>query len=58
VPRLADQGQYVVSEPTLYPLYRLLRQVGQMMHRRLERAPHRRSKPRALVDDATLERGP
>ena len=55
MPRLADQGQYVASEPTLY---RLLRQVGQMMHRRLERAPHRRSKPRALVDDATLERGP
>lgn len=46
VPRLADQGRYVASESTLY---RLLRQAGQMTHRRLERAPHKRSKPRALV---------
>jgi transposase InsO family protein len=46
VPRLADQGLYVASESTLY---RLLRQVGQLAHRRLERAPQKRSKPRALV---------
>ena len=46
VPRLADQGRYVASESTLY---RLLHQAGQMKHRRLERAPHRRSKPRALT---------
>jgi putative transposase len=46
VPRLADQGLYVASESTLY---RLLRQAGQLAHRRLERAPHKRSKPRALV---------
>ena len=46
VPRLADQGQYVASESTVY---RLLRQTGQMTHRRLERVPHKRSKPRTLV---------
>ena len=46
VPRLADQGLYVASESTLY---RLLRQTGQLTHRRLERAPQKRSKPRALV---------
>lgn len=49
VPRLADQGLYVASESTLY---RLLRQAGQLAHRRLERVPQKRSKPRALV--ATL----
>ena len=46
VPRLADQGRYVGSESTLY---RLLHQAGQMTHRRLERVPHKRSKPRALT---------
>ena len=46
VPRLADQGRYVASESTLY---RLLRQAGQLTHRRIERAPQKRSKPRALV---------
>ncbi len=46
VPRLADQGLYVASESTLY---RLLRQAGQLAHRRLERAPQKRSKPRALM---------
>jgi putative transposase len=46
VPRLADQGQYVASESTLY---RLLRQAGQMAHRRLKCAPRKISKPRALV---------
>ena len=46
VPRLADKGLYVASESTLY---RLLHQAGQMTHRRLERAPQKRSKPRALV---------
>lgn len=49
VPRLADLGAYVGSESTLY---RLLRQAGQLAHRRLERAPHKRSKPRALVATA------
>lgn len=46
VPRLADQGCYIASESTLY---RLLHQAGQMKHRRLERAPQKRSKPRALT---------
>lgn len=46
VPRLADQGLYVASESTLY---RLLREVGQANHRRLERPAQKRSKPRALV---------
>ena len=46
MPRLADQGQYVASESTLY---RLLREAGQMTHRRLERVPRKVSKPRALV---------
>ncbi len=46
VPRLADQGCYVASESTLY---RLLREAGQMTHRRLERVPRKISKPRALV---------
>ena len=46
VPRLADTGQYVASESTMY---RLLHEAGQMTHRRLERVPRKVSKPRALV---------
>ena len=46
VPRLADQGLYVASESSLY---RLLREVGQLAHRRLERVAQIRSQPRALV---------
>jgi len=46
VPRLADQGQYVASEATMY---RLLHCAAQMGHRGLERAPRKISKPRALV---------
>ncbi len=46
VPRLADAGHYVASESTMY---RLLHEHAQMAHRRLERAPHKVSKPRALV---------
>ena len=46
VPRLADAGQYVASESTMY---RLLHEAGQMGHRRLERVPRKVSKPRALV---------
>ena len=49
VPRLADQGRYIASESTLY---RLLHQAGQMTHRRLERAPQKRTKPRALTATA------
>ncbi|WP_293636352.1 helix-turn-helix domain-containing protein [Polaromonas sp.] len=46
VPRLADTGVYVASESTMY---RLLRQEGQLAHRRSERAAHKRSRPRALA---------
>ena len=46
VPRLADQGRFVASESTLY---RLLRSAGQLAHRRTERAPQLRSRPRALA---------
>ena len=46
VPCLADQGRYIASESTLY---RLLHEAGQMHHRRLERAPQKRHKPRALT---------
>ena len=46
VPRLADQGLYVASESTLY---RLLHEVGQLTHRRLEQVAQKRSRPRAPV---------
>ncbi len=46
VPRLADQGQYLCSESTLF---RLLHEVGQATHRGVAKAPHPRSKPRALL---------
>jgi putative transposase len=46
VPRLADSGVYVASESTMY---RLLRQDGQLAHRRSERAAQKRSRPRALA---------
>ena len=46
VPRLADQGRFVASESTLY---RLLRGAGQLAHRRAERAPQQRGRPRALT---------
>ena len=49
VPRLADQGQYVCSESTMY---RLLHAAYQMAHRGPARAPHPRSKPRALLAQA------
>ncbi len=45
VPRLADQNRYIGSESTLY---RVLREAGQLAHRRVERRAHKRSKPRAL----------
>jgi putative transposase len=46
VPRLADAGQYVASESTLY---RLLRQAGQLSHRGLTRAARKPCRPRAMV---------
>lgn len=36
VPRLADRGEYLASESTMY---RLLRSVGQLVHRGRQRAP-------------------
>jgi putative transposase len=45
VPRLADEGRYLGSESTLY---RCLREALQLAHRRPERRPHLRHKPRAL----------
>ena len=52
VPRLADSGVYIASESTFY---RLLRQHGQLRHRRAERPPQRCRKPRALVAQAVGE---
>lgn len=49
VPRLADQNRYVASESTFY---RVLRAAGQTAHRRSERPPQTRSKPRALTTTA------
>ena len=46
VPRLADTGVYVASESTMY---RLLRQQGQLGHRRSERAAQKCRRPRALA---------
>lgn len=46
VPRLADTGVYVASESTMY---RILRQQGQLAHRRSERAAQKRSRPRSLA---------
>ena len=45
VPRLADKQVYLACESTMY---RLLRGAGQVKHRRAERPPQKRSKPRAL----------
>ena len=46
VPRLADSGVYVAPESTIY---RLLRQEGQLAHRRSERAAQKRSRPCVLA---------
>lgn len=48
VPRLADEGIYLASESTCY---RILREANQLTHRRPERAPSPRPKPRALSAD-------
>lgn len=45
VPRLADQGRYLVSESSFY---RILNEAKQLKHRGRERAAQPRSKPRAL----------
>lgn len=49
VPRLADQGIYLGSESTMY---RVLRDAGQLGHRRPERRASSRAKPRALTATA------
>lgn len=46
VPRLTDQGSYVASESSFY---RVLKSANQLKRRGRERAPQRRSKPRALM---------
>lgn len=45
VPMLADRGQYIASESTIY---RALREANQLGHRGAERPTQRRHKPRAL----------
>lgn len=45
VPILADKGEYIGSESTLY---RILKRAKQLGHRRSERPAQKRSKPRAL----------
>ena len=45
VPKLADRGEYVASESTIY---RLLKQHDQLTHRRAEKPSKPRAKPRAL----------
>jgi putative transposase len=49
VPRLADRGEYLASESTFY---RVLRAENQLLHRRADRAAHKRNKPRALCATA------
>jgi len=49
VPRLADQGSYLASESTFY---RILREEKQLTHRRSERPPQTRTKPRAICATA------
>ncbi len=45
VPRLADRGEYIASEPTFY---RVLRAENQLRRRSADRPPQPRGKPRAL----------
>jgi transposase InsO family protein len=52
VPRLVDRGQYVACESTFY---RVLKAENQLRHRRAERPPKPRSKPRALCATAPAE---
>lgn len=49
VPRLADRGQYIASESTIY---RVLKAEEQLAHRGAERPAQRRGKPRALAASA------
>lgn len=52
VPRLADQGQYVASESTMY---RLLRHAHQLKHRGTSQQPQPSHKPQALSASAPNE---
>jgi transposase InsO family protein len=52
VPRLADRGQFIGSESTLY---RVLNAEGQLAHRGEERPAQRRYKPRALFATAPCQ---
>lgn len=52
VPRLADKGQYIGSESTMY---RLLRQAGKLAHRGRQRLSQPLRKPRALSARAPNE---
>lgn len=49
VPRLADQGEYVASESTIY---RILKAYGQLTHRSAARPAKPQSSPRALTATA------
>ena len=49
VPILADQGDYIASESTIY---RTLREAKQLAHRAATRAPQVRAKPKALCATA------
>lgn len=49
VPRLADRGQYLASESTIY---RVLKAENQLAHRGAERPAQQRHKPRALYATA------
>ena len=49
VPRLADQGEYLASESTLY---RVLREEGQLKHREPSSPPTNRSRPEECVATA------
>ena len=49
VPRLADKGQYIASESTIY---RILKVEEQLVHRGVARPSQKRHKPRALIATA------
>lgn len=52
VPRLADKGEYIASESTIY---RVLKAENQLVHRGAERPAQPRHKPRALLAKAPNE---
>ena len=52
VPRLADRGQYIASESTMY---RVLKAENQLKHRSAERPAQKRHKPRALCATAPAQ---